>query len=231
MKNLKSSLLAIAMGAASLSLIEASAFACGFGDRAGIDLSAQCESFYDMTFGGGSYGKSTLSQERYAPANLLKRIDENGDGVVTLDEYSTSFTNRATRRLDLLDQNQDGTISAEEYDASLANRRGTGDFELDPAALQDCMVQKLGNEFSTRPSWDDLVGEADTNQDGQIDEAEFMSLQQTDASDRFSAIDINGDGALDETELETVRNQIQERLKARRTCMQEQRETNGVFGF
>lgn len=213
MKNLKFDVLAVAMGAVFLLLTDSIAFAYG------VDGTA---------IGHRDYGGRMPSQARRDHANRLSKIDENGDGVVALDEYSTSLADRAIRRFDFLDANDDSVISAEEYDAG---SRGYGDLGVDQAAFLECMEAALDGEFTGRPIWGDLIAETDTNQDGSIDEAEFVSLTDAKATERFAAIDTNGDDALDETELQAVYNQIRERRQALRTCRMEQLEANILFGF
>lgn len=218
MKNLRTCTLAAVVSALSLSLISGSAFARGgFAGSGGMNR-----------FGGGGFAVYGGTNKG---AGILQKLDENNDGIVTLDEFTVNRTSRANRRFDALDQNDDGALSAEEYEAAASGGfiRRRGGLELDQAALEQCMRDQLGTGYEGRPSWEDLATDADTSGDSLIDQAEYLAFQEAKAMARFADIDTNGDGELNDAELEVVKSQMQKRREAGMTCVMEQRELNGVL--
>lgn len=60
-------------------------------------------------------------------ARMIERLDENGDGVLQMDEMPDRGADRAERMFDRIDENEDGVISAEEFEAAkerMGDRRG-----------------------------------------------------------------------------------------------------------
>ena len=60
-------------------------------------------------------------------ARMIERHDDNGDGILQLDEMPRRGEDRADRMFDHVDANRDGQISAEEFEAAkerMGDRRG-----------------------------------------------------------------------------------------------------------
>jgi Ca2+-binding EF-hand superfamily protein len=91
---------------------------------------------------------------------MLSRLDTNGDGVVTREEYNADVAARFAR----LDTDKDGKVTQAERDAArpggMAMRAMTGDM-----TLADMQAQ-AGKRFER----------IDTNHDGKIDKAEAEAM-------------------------------------------------------
>ncbi len=138
--------------------------------------------------------------------------DENGDGVVDVEEYVQEFEDRsrqaleqsrsrqleqAERRFEALDTDRDGRVSRAEFDAS-----GARQF----AAFQKLPPKPAGDDgdaaarFDRRdrlalPSGHDREGFLalfDANGDGQVDAVEFGQVRDA----QFARTDTDGDGVL-----------------------------------
>lgn len=154
-------------------------------------------------------------------------MDADGDGVVTLEEFVAPHTERGEFRFARLDQNDDGVISADEHESTDNDHhfRGRHDgITLDTAAFEQCMRDQLGDEFQTRPTWEELLASADTNADGVLDLNEFLAHGYAREVARFEALDTNADGGVDSDEQEAGLVKKQTHHLARRTCMMEQWE-------
>ncbi len=244
MKRVKQTVLAIGLGACSLSAIHGVAFGQGglgsagdfgrpggfgspggFGDRGHFGNRGGFGNRGDFGNRGSDRGPSDPANA----ANVLNALDTNGDGSVSLEEFTTVRGQWTDRRFNALDQDGDGAISESEYNASGFGRSGS--LGIDQAALASCIEQRTGVAETNRRTWADLLSAADTTADGLIDQLEFTDLQNTRAAERFAAIDTNNDGALDSSELEAARTQSRERQQARAACLREQADLNRVFGF
>lgn len=65
------------------------------------------------------------AQER--AADMIERFDENGDGILQIDEMPRRGGDRAERMFERIDADEDGVISAEEFEAvkeRMGERRG-----------------------------------------------------------------------------------------------------------
>ena len=51
-------------------------------------------------------------------ARMLERLDENGDGILQMDEMPRRGGDRAERMFDRVDANDDGVISQEEFETA-----------------------------------------------------------------------------------------------------------------
>jgi len=156
----------------------------------------------------------------------LDRLDENGDGILTVEEFAANRTDHSVMLFYVLDQDGDGFISAEEYELPpFKGFRGPrGRFEPDPAVFEQCMMDKLGAAFKGKPTWEDLVlFDSTEDQDGLIDLDEFLAYHENRFTERFEDIDLNGDNMLDEGEMDAFAEQIQKHRAAFGDCMMEQR--------
>jgi Ca2+-binding EF-hand superfamily protein len=112
-------------------------------------------------------------------SGLLKQMDTNGDGRVSLSEYIAEVHTR----FDKLDTNRDGVIDASEL-YSFPEPRRAG--------------RMRAGGLTAAPSG--KLGQADQNGDGQISRAE----NDLDAEAHFAAMDTDRDGVLTENELDTA---------------------------
>lgn len=59
-----------------------------------------------------------LCSATFVHAATLEELDTNGDGMVTLDEFQTMYTEAPEGAFMAIDTNADGTIDAEELSAA-----------------------------------------------------------------------------------------------------------------
>lgn len=97
------------------------------------ELQAQGQARFDAadTDGDGALSADELSAAASAraaerTAKMIERLDENGDGVLQLEEMPTRGEDRAERMFDRVDADEDGVISEEEFDTA-KERRGDRD--------------------------------------------------------------------------------------------------------
>jgi Ca2+-binding EF-hand superfamily protein len=106
-----------------------------------------------------------------AKASLVRRFDKNGDGAISRDE----FPQEKTAAFDRIDANGDGKIDADEM-AAVQKRQAGG-------------------------ARGGIIGKLDRNGDGKISREEFPQ----DRIDQFNRLDTNEDGQIDEAELRARR--------------------------
>jgi Ca2+-binding EF-hand superfamily protein len=176
---------------------------------------------------GGKGGKRPNRQPPVVRMSLLKRLDTNGDGILTLDEFSSRNAKRAKRLFKRLDQNGDSALSLDEFSVAggpggdHGGPGGPGD-DLDQNALELCMEEILGYELPQPPTAEEAFAAADTNEDDSVDLEEFLAADDARAAERFAEIDGDSDGGITKEEIKAYRATEKERHKAHRTCVAEQ---------
>ncbi len=105
------------------------------------------------------------------PAPGKARPDANGDGQLTLSEFTTARTNQMMR----MDTDRNGKVSKAEFQTGMANRRAKGG------------EGKGGKGDGSR-----AFGMLDANGDGSLDKAELGKMAQR----RFGRMDADGNGVL-----------------------------------
>jgi Ca2+-binding EF-hand superfamily protein len=111
------------------------------------------------------------------------RMDADGDGKVTAEEFAASGLQRFQR----MDENHDGVIDKAE---AAAIRKRTADRMMNEGVPPSVMA--------ARP---DPIAQLDADKDGQVTQAEASVAQLT----RFKAADTNSDGVLDAAEQGALR--------------------------
>lgn len=160
--------------------------------------------------------------EQSSRMTLLERLDNNGDGVLTLDEFSVINADKAERGFNRKDADDDGQLSLEEFSTSGHRGRHQETDSLDLNALTTCMEDILGYDLPTRPDSETAFAEADTDADDSVDLDEFVSAGELRAEERFAVLDADEDGQVTAEEVEAAQADKQERRDARRTCVAEQ---------
>jgi hypothetical protein len=113
---------------------------------------------------------------------LMKRLDANGDGVVTMEEAGKA----REQRFAAMDANGDGKVTVDEIDAMI-----------------DRKLQRRKIRMRYR-----MLGMLDANGDGVIDKDEMLKAGQR----HFMRADLNGDGRLDRRELRIMKKRMSYRM-------------------
>jgi Ca2+-binding EF-hand superfamily protein len=141
-------------------------------------------------------------------AKVISTADTNGDGSLSLDEVekalgqdTTSGADALSQAFSKLDANGDGQIGADELTSALDAKKAAG------GAHHGHHAHHAGQASSTDLA-SQVIGEADTNGDGELSADEIQTALGSKAGDNLSsaigALDTNGDGKLSATELSTA---------------------------
>jgi Ca2+-binding EF-hand superfamily protein len=143
-----------------------------------------------------------------AATRRFARMDNNGDGKLTIDELgagrhghgprqSDKAAQFAQKRLDKLDTNHDGVVTQAEYLAAAAamysqfDAQGNGKVTASEIAASPRAQERVAHATER------VVKRLDTNADGVVSQAEYLAAAQK----RFSRMDKNGDGFIESDEL------------------------------
>jgi Ca2+-binding EF-hand superfamily protein len=140
-------------------------------------------------------------QERGRDSRMLQRIDTNGDGIVSLEEFQTAGNDAFQR----LDADADGRIDREEFAAAHRGRhyhqhRGDGERGQGPAGKpadppsEEQRAERMARMEQVRAARFESM---DKDNDGAVSESEFHELRMA----HFKARDADQDGALSGDEL------------------------------
>ena len=123
------------------------------------------------------------------------RIDENGDGEVSADEFVLTASHRVDRIMEHMDSDENGVISAEEFAESRSRR--------DQRRSDDRSSEREGRRprGGTPPAFGDL----DVDGDGQLTEDELLAHHAERVEKTFSRLDKNEDGVLTSNEMRKLR--------------------------
>jgi Ca2+-binding EF-hand superfamily protein len=176
--------------------------------------------------GKGHERGSKIKDPEVRAEKMFERLDADGSGVVTIDEFMSRPGNRATRHFERLDVNEDSSLSPEEF---LDHpRRHDGDIDHD--AVRACVEEALGEELPERPEPEAVFADMDANGDGAVSEDEFLGAAESRASDRFARVDADGDGGITLEELLAAVDTRTSHRDIRRQCVEEQRAADELTG-
>lgn len=123
----------------------------------------------------GEPGEFGARQQR--GAEMFKRWDSNGDGVVSRDEAQASDAERVAKKFDLLDKNKDGQLTTDELHQGHEDRMAA-------------MKGRFDADFK----------KADQNGDGSLSKEEAAAMPKL--SRHFADIDSNKDSAVSREEID-----------------------------
>ena len=162
---------------------------------------------------------------RFKVNRIFNDLDADGSETITLDEWLSKPTEKASSQFDRIDTDDDELISLEEFLAVGGDR---GD-DIDRDELRACIADATGEDVPERPDRETRFDIIDTDDDGFISFDEFLAAKTDKATDRFNHIDANGDGAITMQELAEAMQQHRERRSVVRDCIDDQRETDELL--
>ncbi|MFL9839386.1 hypothetical protein ABS767_00300 [Sphingomonas sp. ST-64] len=139
---------------------------------------------------GGRRGGARMAER------MMKRVDTNGDGMISKAENRAMVEARFAR----MDADKDGMIEQGE-------RRGAGKAKWKRGGERRGASKGMGRRGGAM-----AMMKADTNGDGAISKAEFDAM----SSARFAKLDTNKDGKIDAAEMQAQRAKARERMKTMR---------------
>ena len=125
------------------------------------------------------------------------RMDRNGDGRISHDEYMTVAREHAEKLFNTIDVQHRGFITLE-----------------DIRAARDAMMSRRGRQAPAGGPWrylEDNFAVIDANRDGRITRDEFLADATARAEKSFARLDANGDGYITRDEYKAARDKIQQR--------------------
>jgi Ca2+-binding EF-hand superfamily protein len=141
----------------------------------------QGKGHYDHQYseGGDYHGK----RKHHRKGHFFKRLDDNKDGFISLEEHKKVVEHIFKR----LDDNKDNIISKDERPKRHKNRLMMFGFTADDEPTKEAVLEKLTKHHK----------EADTNNDGKLTRDELQSHYK---NQRFKRIDANQDGSISKEE-------------------------------
>lgn len=118
--------------------------------------------------------------------DMFKKLDTNGDGVVTKEEAQAAGAEGMAKRFDAMDLNKDGQLTQDEIQQSREARR-------------TAMKEKFAADFKA----------ADKNGDGGLSKEEAAALPRI--AQHFDQLDTNKDGVVTQEELQARHQQMREK--------------------
>lgn len=163
-----------------------------------------------------SIGQETDKKQRMSPEEKFAKVDTNGDGVVSLTEFSSMKRPKRPQkegaeqrepkdsqvRFDKIDANGDGNISLEEfaYGKKKKGKKGKkggkdkANLTDEEKALRKANIGEMNSKLKA----------ADVNGDERLSFAEFSTIEfkkEIDHQEKFNKLDKNGDGYLEKGEM------------------------------
>lgn len=125
-----------------------------------------------------------------SPEEVIAKFDADRDGALSAKEHLNEVVEEASVRFARIDRDRDGRLSGKELD--------------DAKARREAMATRNGNAKASPPPQrpQSLLPQADGDQDGMIDAAEFQAAARRQAGMRFRLGDRDRDGRLTLAEME-----------------------------
>lgn len=146
----------------------------------------------------GAPGRPGAGGQGFSPEEFFKRIDRNGDGKVTLDEFPEERRENFKQMLARADEDKDGAATLEEFKKGFGGPgAGAPGRPTNPQAgnpqpgnpPQPGRPGEPGRPGMPMPGGDGLIRALDTDRNGELSADEIAA-----ASDVLKKLDKNGDG-------------------------------------
>ena len=151
---------------------------------------------------------------------ILGRMDFDGNGEVTVDDFVSRSLGHVDRHFARLDKDDDGLISVDEFSSRRSHR--VPDESIDQDALKLCVEESTGLSLKERLEPAELFGEIDADGDGSLTIDEFTAHKTAHATERFSELDADEDGVISEAEITAHMAERKTLHEARKSCIEEQ---------
>lgn len=198
---------------------------------------------------GQDRGKHRGQDPEVRAEKMFDRLDADGSGAVTVDEFLARPEDRAERQFARLDTDEDSSLSLEEFlerpdrDRSGRERPGRGRpgqdrpgqgrpdlTDIDKEAVKACVEEALDIDLPERPEPEEVFAMMDANSDGAVSQDEFMSAAETRSMNRFGRMDADGDGGITLEELQAALEARASHREARKQCVEEQLAADELTG-
>lgn len=124
---------------------------------------------------------SQQGSSNFDAAAMLERMDEDGDGSVTLSDMLSKVLDNADERFAHLDSDDDAAISLEEFTSGRGHGRG---HHQDDSLTREALFAAM-----------------DSNADDVVDSDEYQAYLSAQAEERFAAMDTDSDGIISQDEI------------------------------
>lgn len=158
--------------------------------------------------------RDTRGPARAGQARLLRRLDSNGDKLISLEEFTAKGTANHERLFSRADRDDDGLVSADE---ARPRRRGPAE-DIDTEALRECIAENGG----LAEVEEDRFAAADKDGDSALSQEEFFMQLEQRAYDQFARMDTDADAQLTGAELAASMQGRNEQRLITRQCLAEQ---------
>lgn len=151
---------------------------------------------------------------RQSPVRMLRRLDSNGDELISLEEFTANGTANYTRQFARADRDDDGYVSEDE---ARPRRRGPAE-DIDVTELRECIAENGGLPEVE----EDRFTAADKDGDGTLSQEEFFMQLEQRAYDQFARMDSDANGHLTSAELAASVQGRSDQRRVVRACIAEQ---------
>ena len=167
-----------------------------------------------------------IESKQHSEANItaiLNRMDNDGNGKVTLDDFISRSLESADAIFTRLDANRDDSILKAEFTTAPAVKHIS---QISSNASKQCVKKITGLTLAERQSPESLFVLADKDNNGYLSSSEFVAHNMTLAFDRFTELESNGNGTLDKEEIGAEIKARQLIASAQQGCVKKQLALN-----
>jgi len=141
-----------------------------------------------------------LHQQNNSYVNsVLNKMDDNGDGEVTVDDFMNRSSELAETVFKRLDSDGDDLILKEEFTTALPIKSNNTNITSNMTSL--CNSKIKGLVLNDRQTPEVMFASADRDNNGYISSTEFVTDRMSQAYERFAELERNGNGIIEKDEI------------------------------
>jgi len=163
-------------------------------------------------------GINLNQQDEANVQSILNKMDNDGDGIVRLDDFMNRSSDRADLIFERLDSNGDDLILKAEFTTTKALKQAT----YITVTTKQCVKKSTGLSLNNRPSPEGIFASADRDNNGHLSSTEFVTHSIINAFERFNELESNGNGIIDKEEIAAEITTRQLLTSAYKNCVNEQ---------